>query len=76
MNEEQLAEIEARCEAATKGPWSVYVCGIRSLGYDVDGPEEGNRGQFERQEDAEFIARAREDVPALIAEVRRLRESK
>jgi len=49
--------------------WKVaYVC------YDNgDRPEDEDRAWYD-EEDAEFIAHAREDVPALIAELRRLRE--
>jgi hypothetical protein len=45
MTDEELDRIEARCNAATAGPWK----------------------------DGEFIVAAREDIPALLAEVRRLR---
>jgi hypothetical protein len=44
------------------------------LGLRIIGPPEAmNRGQFEKGADARFIAAAREDVPALLAEVRYLR---
>ena len=59
----RLNEIEARANAATEGPWDVFMGRIdhpgRSLvavAYDVA-----------REEDAEFIAHARTDVPTLVA---------
>ncbi|HEV2929940.1 MAG TPA: hypothetical protein VGW74_14705, partial [Propionibacteriaceae bacterium] len=80
-----LDAIEARADAATPGPWhgeheqyegrellcvSIgdygWVCsGERSPEYDIDS-EQGKA-------DAEFIAHARTEVPALVAEVRGLR---
>lgn len=73
MTEEELREIEARCEAATPGPW--YRSGNPSLtGVGIE--TENGRWRFVCQEtewpDATFIAAAREDVPVLVAEVRRL----
>lgn len=72
-----LAAIGARERAATPGPWEpngddwratgepALVCAGRSVVAVI---------QFEGTDaDAAFIAHAREDVPALIAEVRRLR---
>ena len=51
ITEQQLAEIEARANAATEGPWTIEVT------------------------NADFFAAARADVPALVAEVRKLREA-
>lgn len=69
----RLDEIKARAEAATKGPWSDSAgdgygpfLAINSAGATVArcdyGPYEGSR-------DAEFVAHARTDVPALVAAV-------
>lgn len=76
MTAPELSAIEARCNAATAGPWG------------VDGPQ-GTRvhadGCFDSvctmqlsncpnwRNDRDFIADARTSVPALCAEVRRLR---
>ena len=75
-----LDAIWARADKATPGPWhkehDEYGCvDIGNYGwvatgpfvpqYDVDSPQ--------GQADAEFIAHAREDVPALLAEVTALR---
>jgi hypothetical protein len=87
LSEQQLAEIAARAEAATAGPW-----GSRR---DLDGvytvqarpritPTEGNTsdgdvawlapaGDEQTYANAWFIARARTDVPALLADNARLR---
>jgi hypothetical protein len=65
-----LAEIRARCEAATGGPWEVgHKCEIYTRHYQV-----GPIGDFWEPADARFTAHAREDIPALLAEVERLRE--
>lgn len=81
MTPEQLAEIEARAEAATPGPWewdrqwiededeAIYVPQGATLGptlIQLGDTYEGHRY------DCAFIAHARQDIPALIAEVRRL----
>ncbi len=68
MNEEELKTIEERASKATDGPWHTQTPDARWLmmnayAYCLD-----------KSEDAEFIAKAREDIPALIAEVRRLKE--
>jgi hypothetical protein len=69
MTDEQLAEIRARCEAATGGPWEVgHKCEIYTRHYQV-----GPIGDFWEPADARFTAHAREDIPALLAEVERLR---
>ena len=72
MTEEQLREIEARAEAATPGPWrrgvgntAMRVCSAYpAKSYFIC---EGTNA-----DDLEFAAHAREDIPALVAEVRRL----
>ena len=67
MNEQELQAIEERANAATPGPWSMQQSTLWldvSIGYLAHGLAE---------RDKVFIAHAREDVPALIAEVRELR---
>jgi hypothetical protein len=78
MTEAELAAIEARANAAAKGPWVVHV------GWQV-GPAGrpplatahqrvvNGRPLYSPAINAQFIAHAREDVPALVAEVRLLR---
>jgi len=75
MNAEQLNAIKERTEKATSGPWywstdsgdslesdEAYVLSATS-DWHIDG----------RYSNKEFIAHAREDIPALVAEVERLR---
>jgi hypothetical protein len=83
-----LDAIEARAEAATEGPWQYDGMPLREdaeYGHIVTGG--GTPGSMREHqicwvgetlnlrapEDAEFIAHARVDVPALLAEVERLR---
>jgi hypothetical protein len=66
-----LDAIEARANAATKGPWDLHRKGILAGVTDPDGDGYIAEPPL-RWTDAEFIAAARQDVPALVAEVRRL----
>lgn len=70
MTDEQLAELERLEQAATPGPWRVE--------YDVHGRlrrRETPSGRWEalRVDDMRHAIRARNALPALIAEIRRLR---
>jgi hypothetical protein len=75
MTDEELQAIAARAEAATVGPWKVYVDWKNpfDLGFGIDGvsglicPT-----AFKRRADATFCAHARTDIPALLAEIERL----
>lgn len=85
MDEAKLGEIEARAKSAQSGPWLVCAAedaadglpvaffgrgsGPKDVAVRSDGPPSGTA-----DDDAAFVAHAREDVPALVAEVRRLRE--
>ena len=75
---ERLDEIQARANAATEGPWAVR--GDEDYGYEVHGQREASSipgvwrptevcGPGEER-NAEFIAHARADVPALVAALR------
>ena len=81
-NAERLAEIDARCAKATKGPWILRKHPCMDY-YCVEGPD----GLFAEEvvshdcseerivvnaEDADFIAHAREDIPWLMKFARRL----
>jgi hypothetical protein len=82
LTEAELIEIEARAAGAIAGPWTIRrmeradagpAVAIEANGADrtvVD--VEAGEGTLDERE-AQFIAHAREDVPRLIAEVRRLR---
>lgn len=84
MNEEELAQIEARLEAASPGPWTAAQNGkpadvVRATIHDDLGIAQAVTYDWERtppgqaEANGEFIAHAREDIPVLIAEVRRLK---
>lgn len=65
--------IEARANAATPGPWSEAWDGeIHAANEDWELVMLVPEGD-DRPADCAFVANAREDVPALIAEVRQLR---
>lgn len=87
MTDAELAEIEARCAAATEGPWEYDYTEVHQA-YAVDqscrtivGRETINRGyeSFDnlvlRSQDAAFIASARTDVPKLTAALRQAHEA-
>lgn len=84
MTDEELDAIEARAAAATWGPWraghveaegKVWARDAHALG----GPHLGEVCIFNANlhrphtPDREFVAHARTDVPALVAELRRVR---
>jgi hypothetical protein len=58
MTDEELNAIETRANAAQPAPWTPLK--VKSDEYSI------------LDADCEFIAHAREDVPALVAEVRQL----
>ncbi|MDE2103537.1 MAG: hypothetical protein KGL39_40230 [Patescibacteria group bacterium] len=72
MTDAELAAIEARTNDATPGPW-IDDDGYRVLRSDGKCLFEGKHFEVCRYEDMTFCAHAREDVPSLLAEVRRLR---
>ena len=79
MTTERLDEIEARANAATQGPWErhPYMGSGATLAKPNHPFHELNILKTTDDwppvaADAEFIAAARTDVPALLAEVRRL----
>ena len=80
---DRLNEIEARANAATKGPWATYRDGIASPAF-VNAPStavcEIQSDSFVREPDqgdadGSFIALARTDVPALVAALRAVQEA-
>ena len=89
MTNEDLSTIEERARAATKGPWKevgeIYVYAPIGMVSDrpLDEDEEWitrargvGRGatRDEQVKNLKFIAAARQDIPALVAEIRRLRK--
>lgn len=75
MNEEELSEIERRCSSATPGPWKSWIEGRDHTAGDSVITTEGDDIYLSgaTPADQDFIAAARQDVPRLIAEIRRLR---
>lgn len=80
MTPEELFAIEARANAATPGPWLVEHWDDRGRIYASSGDdtiaENGGFGTWDDVDgpNAYFIACSRADIPALLAEVRRLNE--
>ncbi|MCR6476582.1 hypothetical protein NU688_10475 [Variovorax sp. ZS18.2.2] len=74
FDEQRISEIQARATAAAPGPWKGMIEGRDHLsgsscisrasgGIDLDGASDA---------DIDFMANARQDVPYLISELRRL----
>lgn len=66
MTPDDLSTIESRATLATPAPWSISGASVWS--------GETHVADFTSNEDALFCARAREDVPAMVAEVQALRD--
>lgn len=82
IDDSELTEIELRCSKAQNGPWKAFIEGKNhQSGSNFIMTGEGDQ----REEDIEllgaieadydFIAHARQDVPKLLLEVRRLKNS-
>jgi len=88
MTDEELNQLQALADAATPEPWKYADfrgddTWLEIVGQDSDGGADDFDYAFDwtyllhcenRYANAAFMANARSDVPALIAEVRRLRE--
>ena len=68
-----LDAIEARADAATEGPWFNNRNGVVIVESHPLAPTVSENSSCV---DAEFIAAARADIPALVAELRAAREAK
>jgi hypothetical protein len=79
LTDAQLAEIEARANAASKGPWMSKPSNLGTKNFqfdiwDANGIMVGMTWHYMRPEDnRDFIEHSRTDIPRLLAEVRRLR---
>jgi hypothetical protein len=80
MTEEELVEIEARCQCASPGPWKSMIEGrdhTSGSSFIMIGAGQTRGEDIELSgatvADQDFIAYARQDVPLLVEEVRRLR---
>ena len=74
--DEELAEMQARCDAATPGPWSFddFQLEIRSLKEPLPANSIAFIDELRRHEsDGEFIAHSRTDLPRVLADNKRLR---
>jgi hypothetical protein len=82
LTEDELVEIEKRLGDSKNGPWKSYIEGIdHTSGSNFIMTGEGNT----RGEDIEmlgatiadyyFISNAKQDIPKLIAEIRRLKKT-
>lgn len=74
MTEQEIREIEEREKAATPGPWRAVWTGNTVKSHRVYAEWTGNIacGISPKTGNADFIAHAREDVPRLLDEVKRL----
>jgi hypothetical protein len=80
MTDPEIEEIEARCNAASMGPWLSFVEGrdhMSGSSFIRTGPPGQHGADIEligaTPQDQDFIAHARQDVPRLLAELRHLR---
>jgi len=80
ITSEKIAEIQARCDRASLGPWKSMVEGrdhMSGSSFIMTGPPNARGADIELSgatgDDQDFIAHARQDVPRLLEEVRRLR---
>ncbi|MDQ1816641.1 hypothetical protein RBA41_25395 [Massilia sp. CCM 9210] len=80
LSDAELTEIESRANRASRGPWRSYVEGrdhTSGSSFIMTGPEEMRGQDIELAgasvADQDFLAGARQDIPALVNEVRRLR---
>ncbi len=76
LTDEKLAEMQARCDAATPGPW-IYDEFQLTIDIDLDPLPENTVAQIDELRDhapdGEFIAHARTDLPQVLADNERLR---
>jgi hypothetical protein len=68
----ELDAIRARAAAATPGPWRLSDGGWGEYVQDANGHALWALGHTPRAEDAQFVAHARTDVPALLSELARV----
>lgn len=87
MTERELNQIEARCDKAANGKWVSVIEGRDQTGGssfimtgvgNIDDVGNKNRGEDiyltgATDADMDFIANARQDIPKLISEIKRLR---
>lgn len=82
ISDYELNQIKQRCDKATTGPWVSYIEGrdhTSGSNFIMTG-DENNRGKDIEIiggtiYDQDFIAHARQDIPNLINEIKRLKKS-
>lgn len=86
LDDKRLAEIAERAEKATAGPWEFDLDNVGAtyeIGFGITTARSGwtlihipcRAQDSDSAANGEFVAHARTDIPALVAEVRRLREA-
>lgn len=75
INQKYLDEIKERIDILDSPAWDSTFVGLSKPQYSIISSEHEYKAHIYEKEDAEFIAHARQDVPALVAEVERLREA-
>lgn len=84
MTDSELEAIKACCDAATPGPWEVRqssIChpwtigpvGRYAVGECFDQKGADGKPRYDAEANAALMAHAREDIPALLAEIERLK---
>ena len=77
MTNEELKEIENRCNNATKGPWKSMIEGRDHTSGDsfiMTGGEDIYISNPLLDNNQDFIANAKQDIPKLIEEIRKLKK--
>jgi hypothetical protein len=80
LTNEYLKEVRERCEATTNSPWISFIEGRNhSSGSSViirgiNGTEDDLYLTGATEEDQDFVAHARQDIPRLLDEIERLRK--
>jgi hypothetical protein len=74
MDEAELVRIDAMQRAAVRGPWTALGPVVQGAPDAMWAGRPTNLATVRDEDTAKFIASARQDVPALVAEVRRLRK--
>ena len=80
MTDLEIAEIEKRLKNASRAPWKSYIEGRdheSGSNFIMIGEEKNRQNDIELVgatiDDYDFIANARQDIPKLIEEIKRLR---
>jgi len=75
FTDDELDEIQMRCDRATRGPWRSYVEGREDIVGSSFIMTEGEDIYLSGAtiSDQDFIASARDDVPRLVREITRLK---